>query len=159
MGTCSQAQCTHNFKRDLQVGTVRGAGQVEALPLVLRKHSPDSRCHAADQEGLEGGSRGADRPGCPAPTTQYSCCFSDARVRPDRPATPQNGSLWLAEAYLAVRGADRKPNVGGDHHGEGRGQLNSEATVWGGTGRQRHRSSLCGLADTPWLQKSCQNIL
>lgn len=57
--------------------------------------------------------------------------FQSHSVRPERPASPHNGSLWLAQAYLAVRGADRKPNVGGDHHGEGRGQLNREATVGG----------------------------
>lgn len=85
--------------------------------------------------------------------------FFQIRLVPlDCCAAPPNGSLWLAGTYLAVCGADGKPDVGGNHHGEGRGQLNSEATV-GATGRQRHRSSLCGLADTPWLQKACQNIL
>lgn len=44
-------------------------------------------------------------------------------------AAPLRWRLWLSVAYLAVCGADGKPNVGGDHHGEGRGQLNSEATV------------------------------
>lgn len=42
---------------------------------------------------------------------------------------PSEWRLRLSVAYLAVRGADRKPNIGGDHHGEGRGQLDSEATV------------------------------
>lgn len=137
MGTCSQAQCTHDFKGDLQVGTVRGTGRVEALSLVLRRH-----CLAGDLEGREAGSRETNRPGCPTPTTQCSHFSSE------RPATPQSGSLWLAGTYLAVRGADRKPNVGGNHHGEGRGQLNSEATAWGGQ-EDNVTGALCVALPTP----------
>lgn len=55
---------------------------------------------------------------------QRSSSFADALG-----AAPLRMAALLSVAYLAVRGADWKPNVGGDHHGEGRGQLNSEATV------------------------------
>lgn len=152
-------------------GTVRGQGK-RKLSLVPRKQSLSNRCHAGDAEGLgEGRSRGTTTPasssslsnnvlaGSPTATTQsLAAFFSDHLVPLGLSATPRNGGLRLAETYLAVCGADGKSDVGGDHHGEGRGQLNGEAAV-GATGRQRHRSSLCGLADTLWLQKPCQNIL
>lgn len=45
-------------------------------------------------------------------------------------------------AYLAVRGADGEPDVGGDHHRERRGQLNGEAAAEGD--RRPVTGALCG---------------
>lgn len=133
------------LQRELAGGHSEGTGEWK-LSLVLRRHSLSTRCLAGDREGLEAGARETNRPGCPTPTTRCSCFFSD------RPATPQS-SLWLAGAYLAVRGADRKPDVGGNHHGEGRGQLNSEATVWGGQ-EDNVTGALCVALPTPRGRRS-----
>lgn len=54
-------------------------------------------------------------------------------ARPEPPQLPPTTSPWRPgqPTYLAVRGADWQPDVGGDDYGEGRGQLDGEAAVGG----------------------------
>lgn len=48
------------------------------------------------------------------------------------PSSTMKGQRWQGP-YLAVCGADRKSDVGGDHHCESWGQFNGEAAVGGST--------------------------
>lgn len=68
--------------------------------------------------------------------TPSTASFSLIRsVTVGRPQQPDGGT------HLAVRGADGKPDVGGDHHCERRGQLNGEAAA-GGAQDTHYRRSL-----------------
>lgn len=91
MGTCSQAECTHDFKGDLQVGTVRGTERVEALSLVPRRH-----CLAGDQEGLEAGSR--EQTGLAVPHQPHSVATS---LESDLPPLRVAVSGWQDLPYSA----------------------------------------------------------
>ena len=59
-------------------------------------------------------------------------------AHPEPPRLPPTTSPWSPgqPSYLAVCGADWQPDVGGDDHGEGRGQFDGEATIGEMGGRQ-----------------------
>lgn len=81
--------------------------------------------------------------------TQITASFSQMHwVAVDDPSSP------VAGTYLAVCGADRKSDVGGDHHCERGGQLNGEAAAGGGT-RDTSQALFVSASLTP---QGCQSL-
>lgn len=69
------------------------------------------------------------------------------------PSSPMKGRGWQGP-YLAVCGADRKSDVGGDHHCESWGQFNGEAAV-GGSTRDTSQGLFVPASLTP---QGCQSL-
>lgn len=134
------------LQKTLAGGSSVGAGQVGAPPLVLRKHRLSSPT----------GVRRIRR-AIPGKQTVLAVPHQPLR-RCTRGSTAQNGGSgcqWPTLQCVVLTGSPMLEAIT---------TVKAEASsivkpLWGRTGRQRHRSSLCGPADTPWPQKSCQNIL
>lgn len=82
------------------------------------------------------------------PAALHRGCSSAARPPPSpEVCSPSRATLcFQPRPYLAVRGADGEAHVGGDHHGQGRCQLDAEAAAGmrtGGKVRQSPPHSHC----------------
>lgn len=144
-------------------------GQIErGRALAMHTLRKPSVCHRRHHAAAPGGSRGAawDKPR-PAsnntladPANLKMTVFKNkhmpraASFSPIRSATREGPQQPDGGTHLAVRGADRKPDVGGNHHGERGGQLDGEAAA-GGRARYTSQALFVSASQTP---QGCQSL-
>lgn len=137
--------CGNNERETGQMESVKYTSKEgKLLPGMHWKSSLyDRKCHTAKQERWRGTVWEKQRPTSNSVSTpskpwddfftsnhvQSAPSFSQIHLVTQDWSQQPDDRTALGGAYLAVCGADRKPDVGGNHHGECWGQFNSEAAV------------------------------